>query len=124
MIRLLGAIAAGIFDGAIEMVYHSNPAQYEGKFPFMETIKPLPRVDDLLVFGVSGIVYGIGRFLKSKEFGEGMLLYSLPMLIVKIMATTGSMMATPTASPTVALPMPARWRRRTATQIVAASVSR
>jgi hypothetical protein len=88
LIRAAGAIAAGIIDGIVQGIYHSNPAYYEGKFPYVGIMDGLGRADDLLILAGSGAVYAAGHFMKDediKAFGEGMLLYSGPMYIHELL---------------------------------------
>jgi len=44
----------------------------------------LPPVDDWIVFGVSLIPYGVGKYFKKKKtktFGQGMTAYAIAMLV-------------------------------------------
>ena len=86
-----GAVTTGVIDGAMQMIWTSNPEKWSGKFPYMGTLRPLPPVDDWIVLAVPTIVYGIGHFTKReklKAFGLGGLLYAIPMFIHHIMVDT------------------------------------
>jgi hypothetical protein len=88
ILEAAGALTAGIIDGIVEGVYLSDPAYYEGKFPYVGIMDGLGRVDDLLILAGSGVVYAAGHFAKDediKAFGTGMLLYSGPMYICKLL---------------------------------------
>jgi hypothetical protein len=86
-VAAVGAVTAGVVDGVVEGIYLSNPGQYEGKFPFIQ-VNGVGRADDLLILAGSALVFAAGHFAKNvavKEFGTGMLLYSGPMALVKIL---------------------------------------
>jgi hypothetical protein len=79
----LGATSAAIMDGVMEGIFNSNPDLYKGKFPYIG-VPELPPADDWIVLGVSLLPYAIGSFGKRetvKSFGEGMVLYSAPMIV-------------------------------------------
>lgn len=93
--QLGGAIGAGLLDAGMEAVFVSDPARWTNVFPFVPTIEPLPPADDWLVLGISAIAWGAGIASKNdtaKAIGEGMLAYSVPMIIGNtiIRAATGA----------------------------------
>ncbi len=86
-----GALTAGAIDGILQMIVDSNPAKWSGKFPYIETIDPLPPVDDWIVLGIPAVTYAIGHFAKRekiKTFGLGGLLYAGGMFLHHIILRT------------------------------------
>lgn len=87
MTRMGGALGAGVADAALEAVYNSNPTQYADKFPYIALPNPLPPLDDWLILGGSAAVYAVGKWRKKSSWtkvGEGALLYSVPMILWRI----------------------------------------
>lgn len=79
-----GAVTTAVVDGVIEMFPYTNPNKYNGKFPFITTVEPLPPADDLIVLAIPTAITAIGHFTKQtkiRDFGLGGLLYAGPMII-------------------------------------------
>ena len=78
-----GAILAGVIDGAVQAPVWYDPSLW-GTFPYVPTLEPLPPADDWIFLGISMASYAIGVVGKNenaKTIGEGMLGYSVPMII-------------------------------------------
>jgi len=89
-----GALTTGAIDGVLEMIFDSDPAKWSGKFPYIETINPLPPVDDWIVLGIPAVTYAIGHYKKRedvKAFGLGGLLYAGGMFLHHIILRTRRM---------------------------------
>ena len=79
----IGAILTGLFDAGLEALYASNKEEWEGKFPFVATIDPLPPADDWIVLGVPAAVTVAGLFVNEDVYSAGLggLLYAGPMIL-------------------------------------------
>ena len=87
--RLFGAIVSSIIDAVLEApAYGKLPEQTWFPPLYSPTVEPLPPVDDWIVTGVSGLGYFVGR----KDFGEGMISYSIPMMVYTTIMRAGWMM--------------------------------
>ena len=82
LVRAGGAVGASLIDAALEG--YSVAMGADGTFPFVPTVEPLPPVDDFIVLGISGGMMALGAVTKNKmlaDIGEGMVLYSAPMIV-------------------------------------------
>ena len=82
LVRAGGAVGASLIDAALEG--YSVAMGADGTFPFVPTVEPLPPVDDFIVLGISGAAMALGAVTKNKmlsDVGEGMVLYSAPMIV-------------------------------------------
>jgi len=86
-----GALLTGAIDGAMEIVWYTNPEKWSGKFPYIETIPQLPPVDDWIVLAIPTVLTIAGHVAKKPEvktFGIGGLLYALGMFTHHILMRT------------------------------------
>lgn len=84
LVRAGGAVGASLIDAALEGYEIATGAAGRGEFPFVPTIEPLPPADDLLVLALSGGAMILGGVMKNallSDVGEGMVLYSAPMIV-------------------------------------------
>jgi len=82
LVRAGGAVGASLIDAALEG--YSVATGADGTFPFVPTIEPLPPADDFIVLGISGGLMALGAVTKNamlSDVGEGMVLYSAPMIV-------------------------------------------
>ena len=97
MTRLGGAVTSSLEDLTFEWYWATHP-EMMGKFPYQRPHPNLPPYDDLIVAGLAVPPWVIGLLVEEdakkkgdtktaelgksvKEFGEGSLFYSLPMLV-------------------------------------------
>ena len=74
---MLGAAAFGVVKGIDEGYFVTHPT-YGRKFPYEETINPLPPVDDWIILGAAALITGVGHAIKNdkvRNFGAGGLLF-------------------------------------------------
>lgn len=86
-----GAVISGIADGILDVLGED----YAGTFPFTKTIDPLPTADKIILAGVAGSVRLLAPNKVVENLGNGMLAYSVPMVVARTIANA--------ASPSVAL---------------------
>jgi hypothetical protein len=88
-------------DAILQGIWASDPAKWSGKFPYMPTIDPyLPPADDWLVLVSSLVPWLLGKYVvkdveELKELGEGMLMYSAPMIVGKTIQRTVATLLAP-----------------------------
>jgi hypothetical protein len=94
----IGAITSAVVDGALEVVYFSNPDYWTDQFPFVTPSPLIPPADDWIAGAVvPGVIYGAGHLAKNKnieDVGVGALLYGLPMLLKEFILRIGMTTAT------------------------------
>jgi hypothetical protein len=95
--RWIGGVALSAVDGIVEAypeIY--PPGIYDKGWP----VEPLPPADDWIVLGASLGTLLLGHYIKQdlvKAAGEGMTLYSAPMMVHEVMVRAARMAAKPTA---------------------------
>lgn len=85
---MLGGLFAAGVDGILEFIKVNF--KLEGKPPFIDTYKPLPSLDKILLAGISAIPLAFNR-----ELGSGSLAYGVGQLAFR---TIANMMAAPAPS--------------------------
>lgn len=106
--RLGGAGISGLTDAGLEGYYHlyveGTPA--EGTFPWVSPLEPLPPYDDWAVLGLSAVTWLLGAWKneKVKEVGEGMMFYSVPMILHHTIVRATWMAKPAAAAPAAAIP--------------------
>jgi hypothetical protein len=100
-VRLGGAMVGGLEDVALETYWVLNPGSH-GQFPYNKLNPLLPSNDDLIVGGLAIPPWVIGALMeddakkrgdisgkesgeKLREFGEGNAIYSLNMVLERLM---------------------------------------
>lgn len=82
--RAIGALTSVSVDVGLEIFFPREKAEWMRWGHPLFGIEPLPPLDDWLVLGTSAAVFLAGYLTKRdtvRQFGEGMLLYSGPMII-------------------------------------------
>jgi hypothetical protein len=91
----LGAVTIGVIKGAEELYFTLHP-EMDRKFPYMNTVKPLPPLDDWIVLGIPAVITIVGIAAKKralKYFGLGGLLFQGANFIRIIIMRSGWMAA-------------------------------